>query len=217
MQRLWLTRSNTEFWAQWNEYFSNLEKVSIPTDGDKEPSEITHTFHYRLSTNDIETLLQPIKNCVDFIDATLRSAEDQQRSSGYDSSVLSGKEITADDSMQQRIVWPDTQLGRILQGIRSANLQRRSSGHDRWLPRIRIHLGSGRSSSLSSRIPVAIAQNHFSFLKRIVHYIIDHKLFSRIIMQSSARLSVPLHLLCIPLNVRNKWIFNLISSPSGYF
>jgi hypothetical protein len=104
MQRLWLTRSNTEFWAQWNEYFSNLDKVSIPTDGDKEPSEIAHTFHYRLSTNDIETLLQPIKNCVDFIDATLRSAEDQQRSSGYDSSVLSGKEIIADDSMQQRIV-----------------------------------------------------------------------------------------------------------------
>lgn len=86
MERLWLSRSNTEFWAQWNEYFSYLENVSISTAGDEESSEFAHPFHHRLSTKDIDALLRPLESWMEFIDESLRTAENQQRTSGYDPS-----------------------------------------------------------------------------------------------------------------------------------
>ncbi|KAF8895698.1 hypothetical protein CPB84DRAFT_1682300 [Gymnopilus junonius] len=55
LRSLWLRSSNTDFWLRWNEYLSVLRRP--------EDRRSNHTFHYKLSVNEISSLHDA---CVEF-------------------------------------------------------------------------------------------------------------------------------------------------------
>ncbi|PPQ89712.1 hypothetical protein CVT25_014113 [Psilocybe cyanescens] len=67
LKRLWLANSNVDFWVRWNEYLSifNSSNGALPS----------HSFHHKLSVDEIDQLRGVGLQVRDFMDTTVDAAQ----------------------------------------------------------------------------------------------------------------------------------------------